>query len=262
MSILKKLMWFGAVLGFSATGANGASLVATYTFNDTLAAVEASAPTLVSIDPLLQNGFETALVNGVSQRVFKWSGDGSSSTLNAGLSLDATGLVAYDNYSVELTFEFESLAAYGSGWRRIMDTQNRQSDNGFYVEPGNSLQVYPVVTGSTLFTTPGFHSVVLSNFLVGGVREVKAYLDGNLELVSNTDQLNLDNANNPGHLLHFFVDNLAGPAQQEFANGRIASLRLYDGIVVPSVPEPTSASLIALGLLGVGLAGLARRRRV
>jgi hypothetical protein len=44
----------------------------------------------------------------------------------------------------------------------------------------------------------------------------------------------------------------AGPAQQEFANGRIASLRLYDGVIVPSVPEPeTYAMLLArLGLLG------------
>lgn len=131
MSVIKKLVRLTAALGFSVTGANGASLVATYSFNDTLAAVEASAPALVSIDPLGLNGFETALVNGVSQRVFKWVGDGSSSNLNAGLSLDATGLAAYDNYSVEMTFEFESTAAYGGGWRRIMDTQNRQSDNGF-----------------------------------------------------------------------------------------------------------------------------------
>ena len=264
MKALYSLACLAASLGISATGATAASLVATYTFNDTLAASEASAPTLVSIDPLGLNGFETALVNGQSQRVFRWSGNGSSPTLNAGLSLDATGLVAYDNYSVEMTFEFKSLAAYGSGWRRIMDTQNRQSDNGFYVSPGNTLQVYPVVTGSTLFTTPGFHNVVLTNFVVGGVREVKAYLDGNLELVSNTDQLNLNNANNPGHLLHFFIDNLAGPAQLEFADGRIASLRLYDGIVIPSVPVPDPpdpgsvavpepSSVLSLGI--VALAG-------
>jgi hypothetical protein len=210
---------------------------------------------LVSIDPLGRNGFETAVVNGQSQRVFHFSGDGSTPSLNAGLRLDATGLVAYDNYSVELTFEFLEPAAFGSGWRRILDTQNRQSDNGFYVAPENVLQVYPVISGSTIFTTPGFHNVVLTNFVVNGTREVKAYLDGNLELVSNTDQLNLDNANNPGHLLHFFVDNLAGPAQQEFADGRIASLRLYDGVIIPSVPEPASALLVLLGLMPICLAG-------
>lgn len=257
MKALQTLTCLVASLGFSATGVKAASLVATYTFNDTLAANEASVPALASVDPLGLNGFETALVNGQSQRVFSWSGDRSSPNLHAGLSLDATGLVAYNNYSVEMTFEFTQ-AAFGGGWRRILDTQNRQSDDGFYVSPGNTLQVFPVATGSTLFTTPGFHNVVLTNSVVGGVQKVKAYLDGNLELVANTDQLNLDNANNPGNLLYFFVDNLAGPAQQEFADGRIASLRLYDGAIVPAVPEP--GWTLSLTVFGLGLVMMARRK--
>jgi hypothetical protein len=166
--------------------------------------------------------------------------------------------VPYDNYSVELVFEFTEQAQFGGGWERIVDTQNRQSDNGFYVEPGDRLQVYPVVTGTTEFTRPGFHTVLLTNFVQGGVREVKAYLDGNLELTSDTDQLNLDNANNPDHLLYFFVDNLADAAQQEFADGRIASLRLFSGIVVPAqVPEPGTLAL----LVGIGATGLLALRR-
>jgi hypothetical protein len=255
-----------ALVSNTANVAYPATLVATYSFNDTLAPDSGVVPSLVSIDPLGLNGFENALVNGQNQRVFKWSGNGNNPSLNAGLRLDATGLVAYDNYSVELTFEFSELSAFGGGWRRVIDTQNRQSDNGFYVAPNNALQVYPVVTGSTVFTTPGFHNVVLSNYVVNGTREVKAYLDGKLELVSSTDQLNLVNSNNPGHLLHFFVDNIAGPAQQEFANGRIASLRLYDGIVTPSIDPPVATAQEPTGILGIVLGGgfayLNRRRSV
>ncbi|MEI6069140.1 MAG: hypothetical protein WCP96_17525 [Methylococcaceae bacterium] len=248
-----------SLAALSATDVFGASLVASYSFNNSLAADSGSAPNLVSIDPLNKNSFETAIVNGVTQTVFRWSGDGSSPTLHAGLSLDATGLVAYDNYSVELRFEFLDQAAFGSGWRRIIDTQNRQSDNGFYVSPQNTLQVYPVVSGSTTYTTPGFHDVVLTNFVVNGVREVKAYLDGNLELVSNTDQLNLDNSNNPGHLLYFFADNLAGPAQLEFADGRIASLKLYDGVI--TVPVPAALWLFSSALVGLGAIGKTRNTK-
>ncbi len=222
-------------------------LVAEYTFNDTLAASFGSAPALVSIDPQGQNTFETAVVNGQTQRVFHWVGDGSSPALNAGFRLNTTGLVAPNNYSVEMVFEFLEPAAFGKGWRRILDSQNRLSDNGFYVAPNNVLQVYDVVSGSTFFTTPGFHTVLLTNFVVGGTQEVKVYLDGVLELTSNTDQLNLNNANNPDHLLHFFVDNVVDPAQQEFAEGRIAALRVYDGALAPIVFIPGIAGSKFIG---------------
>ena len=95
------------------------------------------------------------MVDGTPQPVFHWFGKGDSPATHAGLVLDAIGLVGYDNYSIEMTFEFLDIAAFGGGWRRIVDTQTRQSDNGFYVDPDNFLQVYPVVTGSTVFTTPG-----------------------------------------------------------------------------------------------------------
>ena len=254
--IKKKVRWCLLSLSLALTSAQGApTLVATYDFNDTLAATGGGAPNLISVDPLGLNGFEDAIVNGSTRRVFHWNGSGDTPANNAGLTLDATGLVDYTSYSVELTFEFLEAAQFGGGWRRIIDTQNRQSDNGFYVAPSNQLQVYPVVTGSTLFTTPGFHNVVLSNLVNGGTREVKAYLDGVLQLTSDTDQLNLDQANNPGHLLHFFLDNLVSAAQQEFADGRIAQLRLFDGIVDPTTPatEPTSLALLGVGLLCLGL---------
>jgi hypothetical protein len=249
----------------SVSGVHAAPIpVATYNFSNTLNANEAGAPSLVSVNPLGLNGFESAVVNGHSQTVFHWNGTGSPASQQAGLQLNATGLVQYNNYSVELIFEFLEPSQFGGGWRRILDTQNRQSDNGFYVEPGNHLQVYPVVTGSTLFTTPGFHDVLLTNFVVGGQREVKAYLDGVLQLTSDTDQLNLDNANNPGHLLNFFLDNLAGPAQNEFADGRIAFLQLSDGIVVPGprvgVPQPPTLALVLFGLSLAGTLSVTRAR--
>jgi hypothetical protein len=234
-------------------------LVASYGFGDSLAADQAGVASLVAIDPTAAATFEDATVFGSSRRVYTWGGSGSAASTQGGFSLNTTGLVSYDNYSVEMVFRFAELAKFGGGWRRIVDTQNRTSDNGFYVAPEEVLEVYPVVMGSTKFTTGDFHTVVLTNFVVGGVREVKAYLDGVLELESDTDQLNLDGLSNPDHLLHFFVDNSSGPAQLEWAAGSIASLRLFDGIITPTgVPEPGSVTLVLLAL--AGLSAEQRRR--
>jgi len=118
-----------------------------------------------------------------------------------------------------------------------------------------------VVTGDTLFTTPGFHHVLLTNYVVEGTREVKAYLDSGLELTSGTDQLNLDNENNPGHLLHFFLDNVAGPAQQEFADGRLAYLRIFNGVVAYSADFDADSDVDGADFLtwqrDLGIAGTA-----
>lgn len=247
------------------TAAAGAALavtpVASYQFNNSLAADQAGAPALLAIDPLAANGFETAVVKGVTETVYRWSGNGEFSSQQAGLTLDTRGLLT-DNaaYTVALTFEFASTAPFGGGWRRLIDTEGRQSDNGFYVSPSQVLQAVqgnPIADGSTTFTTPGFHDVMLSVAPEAGRQRVTAWLDGRQEFSVLSDVFTLANANNPNHLLTFFADNLAAGAQQEFASGRIASLALYDGSFTPStVPEP-AAGLLMLG----GLATVAWRRR-
>lgn len=255
-------------LGFALAGSAAAdSPVASYQFAGSLAADQAGAPALLAIDPLGQNGFETAVVHGASRSVYRWSGNGADALQQAGLTLNANGLLPdYASYSVAMTFEFATTAPFGGGWRRVVDTEGRQSDSGFYVSPAQKLQTVQVPTGSlvegsTTFTTPDFHDVLLSVAPEAGRQRVMAYLDGQLEVSTLTDTFTLANANNPGHVLSFFADNLADNAQQEYANGRIASLALYAGAITPSavVPEPESAALLLLGL--AVLVPLARRAR-
>lgn len=237
---------------------SAATLVASYDFQDTLAANEAGLPALQSIDPLGLNGFGTATVNGQSRKVWSWNGeDGSDPSKHGGLSLDATGLVNYGSYSVALTFSFVEAGPLGGTWRRIMDTQNRRSDSGFYVSPGNRIEAVEIPAESGAATTnsftPGFHDVVISVSDDGGNREIKGWLDGKLEFTAAYGGFRLDNPNNPDNVLFFFVDNLVDQAQLEFSAGSIASLRLYDGVFAPApIPEPGQWALLLAGAAVLG----------
>lgn len=268
MTTIGKFLAAGLV-GMALASAQAAVPVVSYSFNGTLAADQSGAPMLTAIDPLGANGFETATVGGVSRTVYRWAdvADSSDSHHGGGLQLSTQGLLSdAHSYALVLNFEFTGAHLDGGGWRRIVDTEARQSDNGFYVAPPSSDNVLHVVqaaeTGAPAITngvhsfgTPGFHALWLTvQGVAPGQQQVRAWMDGQLELTAITTSFSLDNAHNPGGLLSFFADNLAAGAQQEYANGRIASLALYDGAVSPSaVPEPQAALMFLAGLAGLVL---------
>jgi hypothetical protein len=258
-----------ALLVLSALPALAQTPAATYLFNNTLAAEQGGAPALVSVDPLAANGFTTATVLGSPRTVFQWNGN-ATPTEQAGLTLATTGLIPADNYSVEMLFLFTD---GNNAWRRIIDVENRQSDSGFYVDPSNNLDIFPVSGSSAAFTNNVFHHVVLTNDTAG---TVTAYLDGAEQFNRVTDLMDVNNGNNPGLLMNFFLDNVVAGGQGEFSDGQIALLRLYDSVLTPSqitalagnpfpapaaggIPEPGTLALFAPGLLP--LLGLVARRR-
>jgi hypothetical protein len=240
---------------------------ATFNFENSLSADESGVPALVSVDPLGKNGFENAVVFGVNRPVFKWDGNRSPVSEQAGLTLDTTGIITDPTaYSLEMVFEFTEDTG---SWRRIFDTTGRKADTGFYVEPGDRLQVYNDVTGTTNFVTNEFHYIVMTV----GNNSVKAYFDGKLELNSPTDKLNILDP-----VVSFFIDNnLGGPAETEFADGRVALIRLQDGVLSdseiadrandplapapppppPPPPPPAAIPLPAAALMFIPGAGLA-----
>lgn len=226
---------------------------ATYRFNDTFNADEPGLPALVPVDPIGASAFQTDSVFGVGRRVWSFDGDASPGDLQAGLTLSTAGIVSPTSYSVDMVFQFTEDTG---SWRRVIDVENRQSDFGFYVEPRDDLQVYPDITGNTGGWTEGsYHHVVLTN----DGSTVAAYLDGALQVVGATGLMNLNNGNNPGLLMNFFLDNaFAGGNGNEFADGRVALIRLWDVVLTeaeaqnlaadPFVPEPSSGLLAFVGL--------------
>lgn len=250
-----------AVLGVGAIAASvgAATSVATYQFNDTLDADELGPPSLLAVDPLSQASFTDDIVFGVNRRVYEFGGNAFPASEQGGLSLDTTGLVAGNDYSVELVFKFFD---GDSQYRRILDVEDRQADNGFYVAPSNNLSIYENAdfTGTHSYVNDAYHHVVLT--VSGGT--ANAYLDGQFDLTLGT---NIMDINNLDDLLHFFVDNTGGSFNNEYSGGRVALIRLYDGELTAGevadlasqagVPEPASIALLAGG---AGMLLAARRR--
>lgn len=233
--------------------------VATWNFNNTLAASESGVTALTAIDPLGANSFMTDSVFGVSQTVYRFDGNRLPPSQQAGLLVNTTGLLNNDNaYSVDMVFQFES---DDSTWENIFGVSNRQSDSAFYVEPDNHLQVYPAGSGPNLFTFGEYHRVSLTN---DGSGHVTSYLDGvyQFDLATTVMDFSSYSAENPDRLIHFFADNLVGGGQGEFADGRVAIIRLYDRELSPTeiaaIPEPETYAML---LTGLGLMSFIAHRR-
>lgn len=245
MKILRLLLPLTLATALLPATAGAATLVATYQFNNSLAADQGGVPALTAVDPTAQSGFVVDTVFGNSEYVYRFAGTPSQ---NGGLSLNTTGLLTPNSYSAELLFNFDNVG----GWRRVLDVQDRQSDNGFYVDPGSHLNVFPASgSGPTTFSA-GYHHVVLT---VAADGTVKGYIDGQTDFITNTAVMNLSNSIN--NTLNLFLDNIAGGGQQEYSSGRISKLLLYNGPLTAAealarsqvLPEPGSVALIGLPLL-------------
>ena len=103
-----------------------ASLVATYTFSNTLAAEQTGVAALTAVDPLGTSGFQTATVFGNLQTTYHFNGAATPPADQGGLDFNTTGLITSNDYSVEMVVELTGSA----GWRRLLDSSDRQSDDG------------------------------------------------------------------------------------------------------------------------------------
>ena len=238
-----------------------ADLVATYAFNNTLAAQQGGVAPLTAVDPEHTSGFTTATVFGNTQTVYNFNGVNSPPIDQGGLDFDTTGLISSNDYSVEMVFELTG----NSGWRRLLDSLDRQSDAGLYIDPGDNLDVFPQGGSSSPFTANTFFDVFVT---VDPSNTVTGYFSG-VKQFSETST-NLDVATNT---LGFFLDNLVGGGQGEWSSGDIALIKVFNTALTAdqvaaetadpfsgvNTPEPGALLLLCGGL--AGLAFRARRRR-
>jgi hypothetical protein len=233
---------------------------ATYRFNNSLAADEIGAAPLVAVNPLGLSQFETATVYGLSRRVYHFDG---SSAQNAGLQLDTRPILSTSAYTIEMVMQF---LEGNQTWRRLIDTQGRQLDDGFYVDTSNSLTIFPDSSGQANFITGQFHYIVLT--YDDGI--ATGYFDGDLDFMSPSTVMDLFNPRNPNRFMSFFLDNNTGPATGEYADGRVALIRMTDGVLSENeiafraidpfaIPEPSEVALVSAAFLLLIFSALRRR---
>jgi Concanavalin A-like lectin/glucanases superfamily/PEP-CTERM motif len=191
---------------------------------------------------------------------------------NNGATLGATGLTFAANqgptisgfsnpaaYSVELAFSFDAV----SGYRKILDFQNRASDAGLYVL-NSALNFYPVTTGPAGDFVAGQISTVV---LTHDGTSTAGYVNG-VQRWSFTGGAN--SLANITSVLELLRDDFA-TGQGEASSGFVDYVRVYDtalsgdeviGLTPPGpvngpVPEPATWAMM---LFGFGLIGTMRRR--
>jgi hypothetical protein len=185
------------------------------------------------------------------------SATGYSFGANQGLNL-SSALSNSGDYSILMDFSFTDLA----GFRKILDFQDRTSDNGLYNLTA-ALEFFPVAAGSAVFSPNVLARVVLTRD--AGTTKVTGYVNGAPQLSFN-DSTPLAVFSATNNIIRFFEDdNVTG--QREASAGLATEIQIYNGALTddqvarlggpgtgPSgVPEPAALTLVGFGLLSLGL---------
>jgi uncharacterized protein (TIGR03437 family) len=207
--------WLVAMFLPATLFAQSAALVATYNFENTLNATQASAPALMAVNPRGTNSFLTDTVLGQQRTVYDMQSLNPGQ--NAGLSLNTTNLVNPNAYSFEMVFAFTDRP---NTFRRVIDNENRTSDRGLYIDPNNRWQFSRLATGTV--TSPNGPYVHMVLTVVDN--RARLYINGTLDINLGTNSMNLSN---PSRIVNFFLDNTSDTSINDFASARIALLRAY-----------------------------------
>lgn len=187
---------FAFFLAAAAACAQPASLVATYPFENSLAALQPGAPALLAVNPDHDSAFVTDTVLGQTRTVYQV----------AGLQLRPGALLNPASYSVELLCAFPENS---NARRRILDVAARPS-GGLSLNPDNRLEL----------SRPGTYAYPSGQYvhlvLTVAANRARLYANGNLDLELDAASLRLAG---PDSLLHLFPD--AAPT------ARLALLRVY-----------------------------------
>lgn len=158
-------------------------------------------------------------------------------------------------YSIDMVFHFDALGS----WRKIVDFSDLKHDAGFYAW-GKDLTFFDL--GATTGTLAAMTDTRLT-LSRGADAMLNIYQDGKLVMSKKDTQPYSDLSN---VYLNFFRDDRGG---SEAGPGAVDFIHIYDAalsaaevnqLVNPSqVAEPASALLV---LCGLGMLGVARRRRL
>ncbi len=232
-----------------------ADLIATYTFNNTLNALQPGVGALTAVDPLGTSDFETATVFGNDQTTYHFDGAATPVDDQGGLQFDTTGLISPNEYSVEMVVELTG----STGWRRLLDSLDRQSDDGLYIDPSNNLDSFPSGGAGSPFTANTFFDIFVT---VDPTNTVTGYFSG-VQQFSETST-SLDIATNT---LGFFLDNVVGGGQGEWSSGNVALIKVFNTALTSdqvaaetadpfqgtTTPEPGTLMLTLVAATGIAV---------
>lgn len=220
----------------SAGSLSGQTLISQFDFNGDLSDAFSNSTC---------TGFNNTITNYVSNSLF-WIGD--STNFGGGFEVRVPdALFTETNYSIAIDFLYSEV----SGYRKILDFANMNSDQGVYFN-GN-LRLYSVGSyGPTTINPVTSYTVLLTRN--GSDDSTKAYLvNGNtLSLESFGDDANLDYVpvlSGADRVLHFFHDD--STTVSEFSvSGAVSQIRIWNGVAtisdiigVPSYEQQTGISL-------------------
>ena len=182
------------------------------------------------------------------------SASGYAFGANQGLSLSGV-FSAGSSYSIAIRSAFADTI----GWRKIVDYKNLTMDEGYYAyySEANS---WPWIYGPDQAYTP--NNLAFTVITRDASTNVFAMYVNGVQQGSFIDALGDADFTEPNGLAHFFIDDFI-TSQLEATDGVVNYIAIYDVALDPNqvanLPEPTSVTLVATGLLGVF--GVARRKR-